>query len=113
MYDPEIPVVLIDPYLYESDFIRVKFQEGLPPEVGINGARVEDLLDLVTEKLEQYQSTPLACGENEEAINALHIAKDAMIRRRQRRMNQGVFHTLQPHAERTEDLDHDFSATGA
>lgn len=112
-YDQDIPVVLIDPYLYESDFIRVKFQNGLPPEVGINGARVEDLLDLISAKLENYQKTSLACGENEEALAALHVAKDAMARRHQRRVLQGVFNTLKPHAERTEDLEHDFSATGA
>lgn len=99
--------------VFESEFIRIQFQQGLPPEVGINGARIEDVVDIVIAKLEAYQGGELACKENEEAIRSLIQVKDAMARRRQRRMLQGVFNTMAPHQERTEDIHDEFSATGA
>ena len=101
-------------WLYERDFIRIEFQHGLPPEVGINGVRVEDVMDAALRRLNRYQNSDLACAENEEAIEALIKAKDAMVRRRQRRQQEGVFQTYEPHTgERSEDLHEDFSSTGA
>jgi len=101
-------------WLVETEFLRIQFQHGLPPEVGINGVQVEDVMNVVIQRLERYQRSLLACSENEEAIKALHLAKDAMARRRQRREKQGVFHTYSNHTvERSEDLEEDFSATGA
>jgi hypothetical protein len=99
--------------LYDSEYIRIKFQSGLPPEVGINGARVEDVMDILIQKLEAYQLGTVPCKENEEALASIRSARDAMARRRNRRMVQGVFNTMAPHAERTEDLHHEFSATGS
>ena len=93
--------------------MAIRFQQGLPPEVGINGVRVEDVVDVAVAKLETYQIGDLACSENAEAIQALLAAKDALKRRRQRRMLQGVFNTHTPHMERTEDVLDEFSATGA
>lgn len=101
-------------WLVENEFVRIQFQHGLPPEVGINGVRVDDVIDIVVARLERYQRGPLACSENDEAIRAMHLAKDAMARRRHRRELQGVFHTYSQHiTERSEDLEEDFSATGA
>ena len=101
------------PYTFENEFMKVQFQNGLPPLVGVNGVQIEDVISVVIAKLEIYQRGQLACGENREAIDALNQAKDAMARRRQRRMLQGVFNTMSPHAERTEDVHNEFSATGA
>ncbi len=103
----------VDPYLFENEFMSVKFQQGMPPDVGINGVRVEDVIEVAIAKLETYEAGPLACLENREAIQALLMAKDALKRRRQRRMLQGVFNTMTPHVERTEDVLDEFSATGA
>ncbi len=101
-------------WLIESDFMRIQFQHGLAPVVGVNGVRVEDVMDAAILRIERYQRGELACRENGEALDALHRAKDAMARRRQRRMIQGVFNTYEPHkSERTEDALEDFSATGA
>jgi hypothetical protein len=102
-----------NPSLHESEYINVKFQQGLPPEVGVNGARLEDVVEVLLSKLELYQQGSVPCRENEEAIQSLRNVKDAMARRRQRRMLQGVFNTMTPHAERTEDVLEEFSATGA
>ena len=101
-------------WLVDAEFIHVEFQHGLPPEVGINGVRVEDVMEVALRRLERYQSGDLACAENAEAIRCLVQARDAMRRRGARRQIQGVFHTYEPHrTERTEDQEHDFSATGA
>jgi hypothetical protein len=105
--------MLVNPYRFESSFMTIQFQKGLPPEVGLNGVLVEDVIEVSIAKLESYQLGMLACSENEEAIMALNAAKDALIRRRQRRMLQGVFNTLTPHQERTEDVLDEFSATGS
>lgn len=105
--------LLADPYHFENDHMSVRFQHGLPPEVGINGVRVEDVIELAIAKLEAYEAGDLACSENRQAIESLAAAKDALKRRRQRRMLQGVFNTHTPHAERTEDVLDEFSATGA
>lgn len=106
-------VKLTDPYEFRNEFISIRFQNGLPPEVGINGVRAEDVIDVLIAKLTLYQQGDLACKENEQALESLTVARDALVRRRQRRQMQGVYHTLAPHADRTEDLHEEFSATGA
>jgi len=98
----------------ETDFIRVTFQRGLPQYAGINGCRVDDVIDVALDKLRDYQSGPLACAENEEAIRHLVAAKAMLLERVRRREEQGVLHTMSQHiVVRTEDRLDDFSATGA
>jgi hypothetical protein len=98
----------------EREFIRVVFQSGFPKEVGINGCRVEDVMLLAVERLQNYQDGPLACSENEEALAHLNAALRSLQERLQRRQEQGVLNTMARHEVfRTEDLDEDFSATGA
>ncbi|RYH13204.1 MAG: hypothetical protein EON57_02365 [Alphaproteobacteria bacterium] len=57
--------------LVERPFIRLRWQKGLPTEAGVNGCRVEDVLSVAADKLRSYQDGPLACPENEDALNAL------------------------------------------
>lgn len=98
----------------EHPFIRVVFQNGFPKEVGINGCRVENVIDVALERLERYQSGPLACPENEAAIRHLRQAREDLELRQRRRQEQGVLNTLSQHETiRTEDEDDDFSATGS
>ena len=104
---------MANPYRFENEFMTIQFQQGLPPDVGLNGVRVEDVIEVAIAKLETYQAGKLACSENGDAINSLLSAKDALKRRSQRRMLQGVFNTMSPHVERTEDVLDEFSATGA
>lgn len=100
--------------ILERPFLRVVFQSGLPREVGINGCRVEDVIDVAMERLRDFQKGPLACQENEDALRNLELAKHALHLRIQRRQEQGVYNTLQRHeVVRTEDEEQDFSATGA
>lgn len=98
----------------EREFVRVVFQSGFPQEVGINGCRVDDVIDVAIERLEDYQSGSLACEENEQAIRALLQAKHSLQQRTHRRQDQGVFNTMRQHRTvRTEDVIDDFSATGS
>src|SRR5580658_9303950 len=98
----------------EKEFIRIVFQSGLPKDVGINGCRVEDVLTLAFDRIEQYQNGPLACEENERALYGLKFAMRALEERIRRRQEQGVLNTMVRHETvRTEDSHDDFSATGA
>ena len=98
----------------ERPFVRVTFQSGLPSEAGVNGCRVEDVIDVALSRLEQYQDGPLACLENEEAIRHLRQAVQMLELRLRRRRDQGVINTMSQHnTVRTEDEVEDFSATGA
>jgi len=98
----------------EHPFIRVVYQNGFPQDVGVNGCRVEDVIDVAIERLQQFQAGPLACEENRSAIRYLSAARQALHERIQRRQLQGVLNTYIKHENaRTEDEEHDFSATGA
>lgn len=100
--------------IFERPFIRVVFQSGLPNEVGVNGCRVENVIEVAMDRLEQYQSGPLACAENAEAIRSLRHALRTLEMRIRRRQEQGVLNTMTRHDTiRTEDEEDDFSATGA
>lgn len=83
--------------LIERPFIRVVFQHGYPGEVGVNGCRVEDLLDVAVERLLDFQGRELACEENALALEHLHHAREALALRRSRREKLGVLNTSQPH----------------
>ncbi|MBS1723542.1 MAG: hypothetical protein JSS66_11380 [Armatimonadetes bacterium] len=72
-------------------YIRVVFQHGPPHEVGVNGCRVEDLVDVLIDKLLDFQGRALACDENATALHHLTLAKKALSDRRQHREQQGVY----------------------
>lgn len=98
----------------ETPYIRVVFQCGLPKDAGVNGCRIDDVIDVALFKLGQFQSGPLACEENAEAMRYLKLAKQSLAERIHRRQIQGVLNTMARHEPvRTEDEFHEFSATGA
>ncbi len=98
----------------ERPFIRIVYQSGFPQDVGVNGCRVEDVIQAALDRIQQYQSGSLACEENRAAIRYLNAARQSLDDRIHRRQEQGVLNTLIKHETvRTEDEDHDFSATGA
>ncbi|AIE87958.1 hypothetical protein OP10G_4590 [Fimbriimonas ginsengisoli Gsoil 348] len=110
----QMPSATTGGHVIERPYIRVVFQSGLPREVGVNGCRVEDVLDIALDRLLQYQKGLLACAENDEAIRSIRQARQALELRIRRRQEQGVLNTLSRHQNiRTEDEDDDFSATGA
>ena len=81
----------------KSDYIDIVFQHGHPDEVGINGCRVEDVIDHLIRKLLDFQGRALACEENAEALNHLELASEALVKRRRRRELQGVLGTRAQH----------------
>jgi len=74
----------------DREYIRVTFQHGNPEEVGINGCRLEDVIDVLTEKLLDFQGRDLACEENATALYHLQMAREALLVRRRNREMQGV-----------------------
>jgi len=104
-------------HVLEREFLTIVFQRGSVDDAGVNGCRVEDVIDALVDKLREYQYGSLSCPENEETMDFLELAKLAQLRRRKLRQDQGVFNTQNPHESlferRTEDVEQDFSATGA
>lgn len=83
----------------DKPFIRIVFQHGHPDQVGINGCRIEDVIDVLAEKLLAFQGRDLACEENASALYHLDLAREALLLRRRRREQQGVLWTQKPHVQ--------------
>ncbi|MFM9873340.1 MAG: hypothetical protein ACKVQS_07740 [Fimbriimonadaceae bacterium] len=79
-----------NPAVVENEFVKITFQHGDPAVEGINGCRIEDLIDIVVEKLLDFQGRDLACEENATALYHLDLAREALLLRRRRRENQGL-----------------------
>ena len=79
-------------------FVKITFQHGSPHEEGINGCRVEDVVDCLVDKLIDFQGRIMACPENDSAIYHLGLAREALAQRRKLRERQGVLGTLVPHS---------------
>lgn len=83
--------------LAQRPYISIVFQHGHPNEVGVNGCRVEEVIDVLVDRLLDFQGRDLACEENAEALEHLHFAREALIKRRRRREQQGVINSQSPH----------------
>lgn len=87
--------------LIDQPFIKIVFQHGHPNEVGINGCRIDDVLEIVVARLLDFQGRDLACAENAEALEHLHLAREALLKRRRIREQQGVINTQKAHESGT------------
>jgi hypothetical protein len=83
--------------IVDKPFIKIIFQHGHPNEVGINGCRIEDVIDVLAQKLLDFQGRDLACEENAQALYHLDLAREALVLRRKRREAQGVMGRQEPH----------------
>ncbi len=81
----------------KTEYIDIVFQHGAPDEVGLNGCRIEDVIDHLIQRLLDFQGRMLACEENAEALNHLEQACEALVKRRRRRELQGVLGTRESH----------------
>lgn len=90
----------------EKPYITVTFQHGNPDEVGINGCRIEDVIEVLQDKLLDFQGRDLTCEENATALYHLDLAREALLLRRRRREQQGVLATLKPHSSREHVASH-------
>ena len=79
--------------------IAITFQEGPVQEVGINGCHIEDVIDVLVERLRGFQVGDFRCRENALAITHLEEAGNWLVKRRMSRLAQGVEGTYLPHKE--------------
>lgn len=82
-----------------AGFVNIKFQCGPIKEHGVNGTSIENVIDLLIERLNGFQMGPFRCRENALAITKLQEAIMWLEFRTQRRMRQGVEGTNQEVAE--------------
>jgi hypothetical protein len=80
-----------------QQFIDIKFQEGPIPEVGVNGAHIEDVIDLLVARLEGFNERSMRCRENSLAITNLEQANLWLLKRTMNRVDQKVEGFNQPH----------------
>ncbi|MCB0826710.1 MAG: hypothetical protein KDC26_11015 [Armatimonadetes bacterium] len=85
----------------EGEHYRIVLQHGSPEEGGINGCRIEDIIEALQEKLLDFQGRDLSCEENATALYHLDLAREALLLRRRRREAQGVLGTRDKHRSQT------------
>jgi len=69
---------------------HIRFQDGTVPENGVNGVQNEDLLSIVIDRLQSFQSGPFACEQNQRALEHCLSALDQLDRRTTDRENRGI-----------------------
>lgn len=74
----------------DEELCKVDFQEGPIKENGINGVTNEDLLLMVITRLEGFQNSEFRCMENQQAIDSILDAVDALRARTNKRIECGV-----------------------
>jgi len=83
--------------LVDKPYMRIEFQRGDPRETGLNGCTMEDVLEVLIQKLLDFQGRDLACRENAVALWHLAEAQEALVARANARAKQGVRGTKEPH----------------
>lgn len=73
----------------------IYFQNGVTPEVGLNGVTPEILLEMLIHRFEGFQSGPFACDENQEALEHFQGAAAAIRKRMADRTKRGVANTYE------------------
>jgi hypothetical protein len=71
-------------------YINIQFQEGPIHENGINGAQMEDVIDVLVERLNTFQDGEFRCRENALAVTKLEEARLWLNERTRKRVAQGV-----------------------
>ncbi|MCU5435796.1 hypothetical protein ABR776_27240 [Bacillus cereus] len=85
--------------IFEKEFINIKFQEGPIQENGANGAQIEEVIDVLVNRLQGFQNGGFPCRENALAITKLEEARLWLNERTRKRREQGVEGKYQQHAE--------------
>ena len=73
-----------------GEFGNVQFQKGPVAEDGVNGCFMEDLLNIVVDRLEGFQSGDFACRENALALTKVQEALHWMNHRTSDRIERDV-----------------------
>lgn len=94
---PEIQMVGFNLSNGPRSFIRVQFQNGPINEVGVNGCQIDDVIDVLIERLTGFQKGAHPCRENALAITKLEEAKHWLEHRTKARKAQGVEGHMKSH----------------
>ncbi len=86
-----------DPGVVHGPFGRVTWQVGPVQEAGVNGATIEDVVEVCIDRLRGFQRGPFASRENALAITAFEEGRNWLLQRTRARQAQGVEGTNQPH----------------
>ena len=78
------------PSLIEQEYVRIQFQFGPIQGYGVNGVGIEDVIEILTKRLEGFQNGPFRCRENALAITKLEEARLWLDERTRKRQTQGV-----------------------
>ncbi|MCU5514411.1 hypothetical protein OCF62_07480 [Bacillus wiedmannii] len=76
--------------LVEKEFITIKFQEGPIHEHGVNGSQIEEVIQVLHDRLQGFQNGGFPCNENTMAMHHLKRAKKWLDERTAKRKAQGV-----------------------
>ena len=79
--------------------IDIRFQQDAITNVGANGCQMEDVIDVLVERLQGFQRGPFSCRENALAITKLEEARLWLSARNWKRQAQGVEGTMNPHTD--------------
>ena len=71
-------------------YAQVSFQKGGVGVVGVNGCHNEDLIAIVIDRLQCFQSSAFSCRENALALTKLEEALHWLNSRTKERQNRGV-----------------------
>lgn len=63
------------PSRVKTDFVDIKFQSGVIPEVEVNGCTIRDIIQILVFRLQGFQKGTFKCRENALAITKLQEAK--------------------------------------
>lgn len=73
-----------------SEYIEIKFQEGPIKEKGVNGCQMEEVIDILINRLSDFQKGDFACSENNMALKKLKEVLHMFELRTNRRSTAGV-----------------------
>lgn len=74
----------------KNQYIYIKFQEGAIQENGVNGTQIEDVINVLIERLEGFQKGDFSCRENALAITKLEEARMWLNERTRKRKEKGI-----------------------
>ena len=74
----------------DDELIQINFQKGPITECGVNGVMNEDLIAMVIDRLQGFQTSPFSCRENALAITKLEEALHWLRHRTIAREKRGV-----------------------
>ena len=81
----------------DTEFIKIRFQQGPIKETGLNGTQIEDVLDILCKRLAGFQEGPFKCRENAIALTHMETALLWLKQRTAKRLSQGVEGRNVPH----------------